>query len=92
MTTKKSKSTRKQNSEKIIDTLERKLKKIDGELKSIKQDLKEKEDKLLRSYADLQNYQKRIGKELQIKKMELKKKYLKELIDINDYKRVLRPS
>ncbi|MEA3457259.1 MAG: nucleotide exchange factor GrpE [Candidatus Thermoplasmatota archaeon] len=84
MTTKKSKSTRKQNSEKIIDTLEGKLKKRDEEVKSIKQDLKEKEDKLLRSYADLQNYQKRAGKELQINRMELKKKYLTELIDIKE--------
>ncbi|MCK4348134.1 MAG: nucleotide exchange factor GrpE [Thermoplasmatales archaeon] len=84
MTTKKSKSAKKQNPDEIIDTLERKLKKRDREVKSIKQDLKEKEDKLLRSYADFQNYQKRAGKELQINKMELKKKYLTELIDVKE--------
>jgi len=84
MATKKVKGTRKQNPDEIIDTLERKLKKRDREVKSIKQDLKEKEDRLLRSYADFQNYQKRAGKELQINKMELKKKYLTELIDVKE--------
>lgn len=54
------------------------------EIKILKQELKEKEDKLLRSYADLQNYQKRMEKELQIKEEETKKKYLSELIDLHE--------
>jgi len=54
------------------------------EIKKLKQELKEKEDKLLRSYADLQNYQKRMEKELQIKEEETKKKYLSELLDLNE--------
>lgn len=54
------------------------------EIKKLKQELKEKEDKLLHSYADLQNYQKRMEKELQIKEEETKKKYLSELLDLNE--------
>ena len=54
------------------------------EFKKLKQELKKKEDKLLRSYADLQNYQKRMEKELQINEEETKKKYLSELIDLHE--------
>lgn len=54
------------------------------EIKKLKLELKEKEDKLLRSYADLQNYQKRMEKELQLKEEETKKKYLSELLDLNE--------
>ena len=54
------------------------------EIKKLKQELKEKEDKLLRSYADFQNLQKRMEKELQLKKEETKKKYLSELLDLNE--------
>jgi molecular chaperone GrpE len=72
MSTKK--STGKKNS---LDGLKKQIKKLQLELK-------EKEDKLLRSYADLQNYQKRMEKELQIKEEETKKKYISELIDFNE--------
>ena len=54
------------------------------EIKKLKQELKEKEGKLLRSYADLQNYKKRMEKELQIKEEETKKKYLSELLDLKE--------
>ena len=54
------------------------------EIKKLKQELKEKEGKLLRSYADLQNYMKRMEKELQIKEEETKKKYLSELLDLKE--------
>ena len=57
------------------------LKKV---IKKLKQELKVKEDKLLRSVADFQNYQKRMEKELQINREEIKKKYLSELLDINE--------
>ena len=73
MTAKKS-SGRKKNAE---DTLQIKLKKIEKELK-------EKNDKLLRTCADLQNYQKRMEKELISRKGEIKRKYLTELIDLNE--------
>lgn len=73
MTAKKS-SDRKKNAE---DTLQIKLKKIEKELK-------EKNDKLLRTCADLQNYQKRMEKELISREGEIKRKYLTELIDLNE--------
>ena len=54
------------------------------EIRKLKQELKEKEDKLLRSFADLQNLQKRIERELTLKEEETKKKYLSELLDLNE--------
>lgn len=51
-------------------------------IKKLNQDLKDINDKLLRSYADFQNYQKRMEKELICKEEETKKKYLSELIDL----------
>jgi molecular chaperone GrpE len=77
MTGKKSTGKKKDSSVKKTDSLKKDIKKL-------KQDLKEKEDKLLRSYADFQNYQKRMEKELQIKEEETKKKYLSELLDLNE--------
>ena len=77
MTAKTSTGKKKDSSTKITDDLKK-------EIKKLKQELKEKEDKLLRSYADLQNYQKRMEKELQIKEEETKKKYLSELLDLNE--------
>jgi molecular chaperone GrpE len=73
MTAKKS-NDRKKNAE---DTLQIKLKKTEKELK-------EKNDKLLRTCADLQNYQKRMEKELISREEEIKRKYLTELIDLNE--------
>lgn len=73
MTAKKS-SDRKKNAE---DNLQIKLKKTEKELK-------EKNDKLLRTCADLQNYQKRMEKELTSREEEIKRKYLTELIDLNE--------
>ena len=42
----------------------------------------EKDDKLLRSYADLQNLQKRMDKELLRREQETKQKYLLEFMDV----------
>ena len=57
---------------------------FEKEIKKLKQELKEREDKLLRSYADIQNLQKRMEKELQLKEEETKKKYISELLDLNE--------
>ena len=46
--------------------------------------MKEKEEKLLRSYADLQNYKKRMEKEMQLREDEVKKRYISELVDLNE--------
>jgi molecular chaperone GrpE len=80
MTAKKS-SEKKKNAE---DNLQIKLKKIEKEVKQLKKELKEKNDKLLRTIADLQNYQKRMEKELILREEEIKRKYLSELIDLNE--------
>jgi len=52
------------------------------EIDKLKKELKEKENKLLLSYADFKNYQKRMEKELIYMQEETKKKYLAELLDI----------
>ena len=79
LTNKKKKGCSKKN-----DSLQMELKKLEKKVKQLQQELKEKNDKLLRSYADFQNYQKRMEKELIFKEEETKKKYLSELIDLND--------
>lgn len=84
MSAKKDNEKKKNSSNKKTDTLQLKIKKLKKEVKQLQQELKEKNDKLLRSYADLQNYQKRIEKELMSKEDETKRKYLSELIDLNE--------
>ncbi len=54
------------------------------EIDNLKKEIKEKDQKLLRSIADFQNYQKRMEKLLILKEEETKKKYIAELIDINE--------
>jgi molecular chaperone GrpE len=54
------------------------------ELYNLRKDIKEKDQQLLRSIADFQNYQKRMEKLLLLKEEETKKKYIAELIDINE--------
>ncbi|EMR73235.1 molecular chaperone GrpE (heat shock protein) [Thermoplasmatales archaeon SCGC AB-539-N05] len=84
MPTKKIIDREKNSHTKKTDITQKKIKNLKREIKHLKQELKEKNDKLLRSYADLQNYQKRIEKELQYKEDETKKKYLSELIELNE--------
>jgi len=74
----------KQPTRKKKDSNVKKTDNLKKEVEKLKQELKEKDDKLLRSYADLQNYQKRMEKELQIREVETKKKYISELIDLNE--------
>ena len=59
-----------------------KIKKFKTEIENLKKDLNEKNDKLLRTIADLQNYQKRMEKEIKNIKEETKRKYLCEIIEI----------
>ena len=58
------------------------LKKFELEAQKLQQELKEKNDKLLRTCADLQNYQKRTEREILFREEETKKKYLSELIEL----------
>ena len=63
-------------------SIQNKVKNLEDTLQQLQRELKEKNDKLLRSYADLQNYQKRMEKELAALEDEIKKKYLVEIIDL----------
>jgi len=76
MTAKKSTGKKKDPIDKTVN-----LKK---EIDELKNQLKEKNDKLLRSIADFQNYQKRMQKELTICKEDTRKKYLEELLDLHE--------
>jgi molecular chaperone GrpE len=77
MTAKKTTDKSKSPEIKEIDNLKK-------EIQKLKNELKEKDEKLIRSYADFQNYQKRMEKELYLKEEEIKRKYLLELLDINE--------
>ncbi|MDG6218238.1 MAG: nucleotide exchange factor GrpE [Candidatus Thermoplasmatota archaeon] len=72
----KKEDTNKQYENKIIQ--------LEKELHEIKKQLCETKDKLLRSYADYQNYQKRIERNLKQTETEIKQIYLSELIDIKE--------
>jgi len=74
--------TTKKFTEKKKEPHDKKIVNLKEEIEKLKQELAEKNDKLLRSYADLQNYQKRIEKEITCKEEEIRKKYLLEIIDI----------
>jgi molecular chaperone GrpE len=84
MTVKKSTDTKKDESMKKEDSANKKIKKLEKEIKQIKNDLKEKDDKIFRNMADFQNYQKRMEKELSNREEETKKRYISELIDLNE--------
>ncbi|MFO7677552.1 MAG: nucleotide exchange factor GrpE [Thermoplasmatota archaeon] len=58
--------------------------KFEEKILELEQQLIEKNDKLLRTCADLQNYQKRTLKEIQQREEEIKNKYLSELIEIKE--------
>ena len=74
--------TAKKTTEKKKEPHDKNIVSFKKEIEKLKQELNEKNDKLLRSYADLQNYQKRIEKELTCKEEETRKKYLLEIIDL----------
>ena len=69
---------------KTTDKKKEKNSNLKNELEKLKLELKEKNNKFLRSIADFQNYQKRIDKELICHEQEIKKKYLEELIDLHE--------
>lgn len=84
MLTEISKEEKKKNYDKKKDSVEKELKKFKKEIKELKKELIEKNDKLLRSYADIQNFQKRSEKALQIKEDETKIKYVYELVELSE--------
>jgi molecular chaperone GrpE len=64
--------------------IDSKKNRLNEKIKNLTKDLREKEDKLLRSYAEFHNYQKRMEKEIQICIDDSRKKYLTELIDLSE--------
>lgn len=58
------------------------IKKLQIKIKQFEQELVEKKDKILRAQADLQNYQKRIEKDMENIKENIKNKYILEIIDL----------
>ena len=77
MTTNKSSSKKKKIPTEKINNLKK-------EIEELKKELEVKNDKLLRSIADFQNYQKRMEKEIKLCENGTKKKYLIEILDIYD--------
>ena len=75
MTTQKTTEKKKKHTTKKTDS---------KELESLKLELKETNDKLLRTIADFQNYQKRMQKELLSTEADTKKRYLSELLDLHE--------
>lgn len=61
-----------------------KIDSLEQQICSLEAELKETKDKLLRSYADYQNYQKRVEKNVEQMKKEIKQIYLSEFIDIKE--------
>lgn len=57
---------------------------LQKELDKVSQELKNQKDKLLRCYADFDNYKKRIQKEKKSNEHNLKRIYLSELLDIKE--------
>ena len=80
MPTKKPTDTKKNTQETAHQT----IKKLEEENTQLHQELIDKNDKYLRTLADFQNYQKRMEKELQAQKEDIKKKYLLELLDLTE--------
>jgi molecular chaperone GrpE len=59
-------------------------KKLEHTIVTLQKELTNKNEKLLRSLADIQNQQKRFQKELQIHEQQTKTKYLLELLDLKE--------
>lgn len=76
--------TTKQSTGKKKETNAEKINSLKKELKKLQTDIKEKDDKILRGIADLQNYQRRMEKELRCREEETKKKYISELLDLTE--------
>ena len=73
-----------QQSEKKKTLHTKKTESVHTRLRKCQEELKEKDNKLLRSYADLQNLQKRMERELLLREEDTKIKYLSQIIDIKE--------
>ena len=73
-----------QNKDKKKSKKPTKTEKLKKEIDELKEELKQKNDKLIRSIADFQNYQKRTNKEIESKQQEIRNKYISELLDLKE--------
>jgi molecular chaperone GrpE len=80
MPTKKPSDTRKQ----MQESLQRSIKELEGQLQALQAEVADKNDKYLRALADYQNYQKRMEKEGATREENLKRKYLSEILDLQE--------
>lgn len=62
----------------------KKIKELELRIKDLEIEVNEKKDKLLRSYADFENFKKRIEKQRCQEDLDIKKKYISELIDLKE--------
>jgi len=73
-----------QNKDKKKSKKPTKTEKLKKEIDELKEELKQKNDKLIRIIADFQNYQKRTNKEIESKQQEIRNKYISELLDLKE--------
>ncbi len=64
-----------------VEHTDQKIHSLEQEIKTLKDELAERQDKLLRTYADYQNAQKRMEKELAAHELDTRRRYLIEIID-----------
>lgn len=76
--------TKKKKTNEKKQTIQNEKEILEESISKLQQQLHEKNDKLLRACADLQNYQKRTIKEIQQREEEIKNKYISELIEIKE--------
>lgn len=74
----------KKDPKKTTEPVQNKIKKLEEIIQQLQTEVSEKNEKYLRTLADFQNYQKRIEKELQAQKEDIRKKYLLELLDLTE--------
>lgn len=82
MSTNKYTDKKKDTCEKKIEKLEKQISKFKNEKQQLQKELEEKNDKFLRARADIDNFQKRMNRELSLKIEDLRIKYLTEIIDL----------
>jgi len=84
MSTKKDTENKRETHTKKIEDFVSQIKKLNKETKQLKQEIIEKNNKLMRTRADLENFQKRMERELSCKLDEIRIKYLTEMIDLSE--------
>lgn len=74
-----------ESEDEITETLPEEVLREKNEIDELKTKLKETEDKYLRTYADLENYRKRVFREKEEIAQATSERLLKELLDVKDH-------